>query len=71
MDLLLVLEIGASWPNKPVTIGDFPGFVWLETSDEDSLQNRTAYMAHLRQHMQLPANYLMGDGGCAANEGSF
>jgi hypothetical protein len=43
------------------TIGDFPGFAWLETSDEDSFQNRTAYMAHLTQHVQLPANYLMGD----------
>jgi hypothetical protein len=61
MDLLSVPETGASWPNKPVTIVDFPGFAWIETSNEDSSQNRTAYMAHLAQHVQLPANYLMGD----------
>jgi hypothetical protein len=61
LDFLSVPETGASWPNKPETFGDFPGFAWREERNDDSVENRTAYMAHLKQHVQLPVNYLMGD----------
>ena len=60
LDMLAVPETGASWPNKPAILGEFPGFEWL-TSNEDSPENRTAYMLHLTTHVRLPANYLMGD----------
>ena len=60
LDMLKVPETGASWPKKPVILGEFPGFEWL-TSNEDSPENRTAYMLHLTTHVRLPADYLMGD----------
>jgi hypothetical protein len=60
LDMLKVPETGASWPKKPAILGEFPGFEWL-TSNEDSPENRTAYMLHLTTHVRLPADYLMGD----------
>jgi hypothetical protein len=60
LDMLKVPETGASWPNKPAILEEFPGFEWL-TSNEDSPENRTAYMSHLTTHVRLPADYLMKD----------
>jgi hypothetical protein len=62
-ELLVMLglpEIGASWPNIPSNLEDFPGFDWL-SQDEDSEGNRKAYMAHLESHVKLPENYSMAD----------
>ena len=54
-------EIGASWPNKPESLGGkFPRFEWL-ASHEDSLENRAAYMAHLEKHVHLPSKYSFAD----------
>ena len=63
IDLLEVLElteVGASWPVKPVTIPVFPPFMWLP-GDEDSPENRAAYMVHLTAHVCLSSRFAMAD----------
>ena len=59
--MLNVPKIGASWPNKPESLGgNFPRFEWL-SSNEDSPGNRAAYMVHLEKHVELPSNYSFAD----------
>ena len=55
-------EKAANWPNTPSTstLGECPVFHWHD-SEEDSPQNRTAYMKHLKQNILLPSNYVFGD----------
>lgn len=62
IDMLGLPEKGASWRNKPdLSLQQrTDGYSWLP-GDEDSIENRTAYMAHLRNLLQLPANYTLAD----------
>ena len=61
MAMLEVPEVGASWPNKPeISDREFPVFEWL-ASNEDSVENREAYMLHLRKHVEFPSNYTFVD----------
>ena len=61
MAMLKVPEVGASWPIKPgISDGEFPVFEWL-ASNEDSSENRAAYMSHLQKHVELPSNYTFVD----------
>lgn len=55
-------EKAATWPNMPSTstLGKCPVFHW-HNSNEDSPENRTAYMQHLKQNILLPDNYVFGD----------
>lgn len=60
LEMLALPETGASLPNKPATLGKFPSFEWL-ASGENSSENRAAYIAHLRTHVRLPADYSFAD----------
>lgn len=60
MDMLGLPEKGASWLNKPDLSQPIDGYSWLE-GDEDSFENRTAYMAHLKNLLQLPVHYALAD----------
>ena len=53
LNMLHLQEIGAEWPNKPVRLTHVDGFKW-NISDEDSLENRQAYMAYLNKTIALP-----------------
>ena len=55
-------EKAATWPNMPSTstLGECPVFHWHD-SNEDSPQNRTAYMKYLKQNILLPDSYVFGD----------
>jgi hypothetical protein len=44
---------GADWDAEPHSPPDEPMFTWLEPK-EDSIENRLAYMAHLREHFVWP-----------------
>ena len=54
-------EKAATWPNRPSTstLRECPAFDWHD-SNEDSPQNRTAYMHHLQHNILLPGNYIFG-----------
>ena len=60
MDMLRLPEKGASWPNKPSTLQHVNGHLWLK-GDEDSEENRLAYMAYLRTMLQIPGDYDLAD----------
>ena len=60
MDMLGSPEETAVWPNKPDLSKYIEGYSWLG-SDEDSSQNRTAYMAYLKDLIQLPERYALAD----------
>ena len=60
MDMLSLPEKGASWPNKPENSQRVGGFVWLK-GDEDSKENRQAYMNYLKRILLIPADYDLAD----------
>jgi len=60
MDMLSLSEKGTSWPNKPTISQRVGGFVWLK-GDEDSEENRQAYMNYLRSILLIPAHYDLAD----------
>ena len=62
LDMLELVEEGASWPVKPdpARIPAFPPFQWLR-GDEDTRENRTAYMVHLQQYLHLPDGFALAD----------
>lgn len=62
LEMMDLPEDGVSWRSKPSssTLGEIPCFDWRPSS-EDSLENRTAYMTHLQNHVQMPAGYSIAD----------
>ncbi len=60
MDMLSLPEKGTSWPNKPAISQRIDGFVWLK-GDEDSEDNRQAYMKYLRNILLIPPQYDLAD----------
>ena len=55
-------EKAAAWVNMPstATLGECPAFHW-HNSNEDSLENRTAYMNHLQRSINLPNDCVFVD----------
>ena len=60
MDMLFLPERGTPWPNKPTSPQRVDGFAWLK-GDEDSEENRRAYMKYLRNMLLIPAQYDLAD----------
>jgi len=60
MDTLYLPEKGASWPNKPPMSHHINAFVWHD-GDEDSEENRVAFLTHLKDMLQIPENYNLAD----------
>jgi hypothetical protein len=60
LDMLRLPEKGASWPNKPAFLQHVDGFEWL-MGDEDSEENRQAYMNYLRNVLLIPSHYDLAD----------
>lgn len=60
LEMLQLREQGSSWLHKPEILPRMAAFEWLP-GDEDSKENREAYMKHLLNNVQLPANYSMAD----------
>ena len=62
LDMLHLPEKGVSWPNRPAAVSrlQVDGFSWLN-SNEDSDENRSAYVAHLNKFLQLPKDYSLAD----------
>lgn len=61
MDTFHLPEVAATWPNKPAnSIPSIDPHTWLQ-GDEDTSENRAAYMVYLRNMLQLPAGYDVGD----------
>ena len=60
IDMLHLPEKGAAWPNKPIISQHVDGFTWLK-GDEDTDENRQAYMEHLKKILQIPAGYDLAD----------
>ena len=55
MDMMGLPEKGAAWLNKPDLSRPIDGYSWLK-GDEESIENRTAYMAYLNNLLTLPAH---------------
>lgn len=61
MDMLKLPEKGSIWQNRSAAImQDADMFSWFR-SNEDSDENRQAYMAHLKVLLQLPEGYTLAD----------
>ena len=60
LDMLRLPEKGAAWPNKPTISQHVDRFTWLK-GDEDSDENRQAYMEHLKKILKIPAGYDLAD----------
>eukprot|EP00547_Thalassionema_nitzschioides_P014339 CAMPEP_0194237956 /NCGR_PEP_ID=MMETSP0158-20130606/4816_1 /TAXON_ID=33649 /ORGANISM="Thalassionema nitzschioides, Strain L26-B" /LENGTH=447 /DNA_ID=CAMNT_0038972097 /DNA_START=84 /DNA_END=1427 /DNA_ORIENTATION=- len=62
MDMLGLPEDTASWLNKPALSQGQPidGYSWQD-GNEDSSENRTAYMAYLNNLLKLPEGYALAD----------
>ena len=58
-------EIAVFWDNKPVGLEAFPAFMWLDKQQENSTENRAAYIAYLCKHLNLPEmDGVFDAGGC-------
>lgn len=62
LQLLRLQEKGASWDKKPKDsdLPDYTSHEWL-AGDEDSKDNREAYIEYLKSHVTLPKNYSLMD----------
>lgn len=60
MDMLGLPEKGCSWLKRPALLKRVNGFSWLD-SDEDSEENRTAYIAYLKRILHIPEHYALAD----------
>ena len=65
MDMLSLPEKGANWPNKPTISQHVDGYTWFN-GDEDSEENRQAYMNYLQKCFADPTELRFG--GCAARQ---
>jgi hypothetical protein len=60
IEMLDLAEKGAKWLEKPADLPHIDGFSWLQ-GPEDSIENRTSYMAYLKDILQIPAHYALAD----------